>query len=109
MPRRMIERGVVLPLPVPGVDLPWPSDLLLLVAQHLFPLCEPARRPRHGEQHREEIRRERHRTVDESRVEVDVRVQLARDEVVIRQRDALELQCDLQIPCLLYTSDAADE
>src|SRR5688572_11988588 len=63
-----------------GVQLPGPGDLLVLLEQ-LHPVREPTGRARDGEQHGEHLDREPHRLVDEARVEVDVRVELARDEV----------------------------
>src|SRR5262249_56516845 len=89
------------------VDLPWPGDLLLRVEQHLFPLCDPARGPRNREQHREHLDRKAHRLVDQARVEVDVRVELAGDEVVVLQRDALELESDFEKRVL--AGDGEDE
>src|SRR5262245_26372869 len=67
-----------------GVELAGPGDPLVLLEQ-LHPVRQPARRARDGEEHREHLHREAHRLVDEPRVEVDVRVELARDEVVVGQ------------------------
>src|SRR3954469_3464476 len=64
------------PLLRPDVYLPRARDLLLLVEQHLLPLRQPARHAADREQDGEEIRRERHRAVDQPGVEIDVRVQL---------------------------------
>jgi hypothetical protein len=41
------------------------------------------------------VQREAHRLVDEARVEVDVRVELALDEVLVLERDLLELDGDV--------------
>ena len=51
---------------------------------------DPAREPAEREQHGEHPGREADRPVDETGVEVDVRVQLALDEVVVGQRRLLE-------------------
>jgi len=40
---------------------------------------------RNGEENREEVRREPHSSVDESRPEVDVRIESSRDKVVCRR------------------------
>src|SRR5690348_10151359 len=64
----------------PDVDLPRPCDLLLVVVEHFLPLGEPPRGARNGEQHGEEVRREGHRSIDQARIEVDVRIELAGDE-----------------------------
>ena len=85
-----------LELPVAGVDLLGPGDLLLLVVHQLAPLRQPAGRARDREQHREHLRRELQRLVDEAGVEVDVRVELALDEVLVLERDLLQLLGDLQ-------------
>src|SRR3954464_11326200 len=77
------------------VDLARPRDLLLLVLDHLQPLGDPAARSRDREQHGEHADRHLQRLVDEPGVEVDVRVELAVDEVVVLERDLLELQRDV--------------
>jgi hypothetical protein len=48
-------------------------------------------------EHGEVRRRERHRAVDQPRVEVHVRVELAADEVVVVERRLLELERDLEV------------
>ena len=58
------------------VELAGPGDLLVLLEQ-LHPVGQPPGGARDGEQHREHLHREAHRLVDEPRVEVDVRVELA--------------------------------
>src|SRR5206468_939811 len=90
----LIERHVR-PLVVADVELLRARDLLLLVEQHLGPLRHPARRARDGEQDREHGDREPHRLVDDARVEVDVGIEPARHEVVVLQRDALEVDRDV--------------
>jgi hypothetical protein len=40
--------------------------------------------------------REAHRLVDDARIEIDVRVELALDEIVVVERDLLELHRDFQ-------------
>jgi hypothetical protein len=73
------------------VELARPHDLLLGVGHHLGPLRHPARRARDGEEHRKHLDREAHGVVDEGRVEVDVREEVARGEPVVVQHDLLEL------------------
>src|SRR3954468_16767739 len=60
----------IFPIRRPDVDLSRSRDLLLRIRQHLFPLRDPAGRPRYGEQHREDRHREPHRLVDQPRIEV---------------------------------------
>src|SRR5438552_3332672 len=81
---------------VTRVDLTRARDLLLLIFDHLVPLREPTRNARDREEHGEHVGGEAHRFVDEARVEVDVRVELARDEVVLGERDAFELERDVE-------------
>ena len=64
--------------------------------EQLLEVREPARRARNREQHGEHLDGEAHRLVDQARVEVDVRVEAARDEVVVGQGDLLELQRDVE-------------
>src|SRR5262252_5341014 len=84
------------PLALAEVDLGRPPDLLLGILEHLLPLGEPARRARNREEHREGRGRDPERLVDQAGVEVDVRVELALDEVLILERDPLELERDVE-------------
>src|SRR5206468_11068412 len=62
-----------------------------------LPLRDPAGQPAECEQHGEVVGGIAHRLVDEPGIEVDVRIELPRDEVVVLERDLLELECDLQL------------
>src|SRR5690606_11499519 len=86
----------VWPLVLPDVDLSRSHDLLVLILQHLLPLREPACSARDCEEHREHVDREAHRLVDDARIEIDVRVEPARDEVVGLEGDAFELRCEVE-------------
>src|SRR5665647_1410153 len=88
--RHELERAVA------GVDLLGPGDLLLLVLHELQPLREPARRTADGEEHGEHLGREREGLIDQAGVEVDVRVEIAGHEVVVLERDLLQLLGDLE-------------
>src|SRR5690349_7098944 len=90
----LVERDVV-PRALARVDLARAGDLLLLVLHELEPLGDPAGRAPDREHDREHRDRQPQRLVDEARVEVHVRVELARDEVVVLERDALELGRDV--------------
>ena len=79
-----------------GVDLAGPADLRGRVLDHLFPVRDPAGQAADGEHDREHVRGDAHRPVDDAAVEVDVRVQLALDEVRIRERRLLEAVGDVQ-------------
>src|SRR5690606_10954959 len=80
-----------------NVDLPRTCNLLLLVQQHLLPLRQPAGSTRNREQHGEEVRGERHGAINQPRVKVHVRIQLAFLEVIVRQRNPLQLERNLQV------------
>src|SRR5262247_3579387 len=79
-----VERHVVPPGRA-GVNLPRPTDAVLWILHHLFPLADPAHRARHREQCGEHAGREAHRLQDDAGIEIDVRVQLAVDEVAVVQ------------------------
>src|SRR5665647_3341525 len=72
------------------------TDLEVGVLDHLAPLGDPARQPAQGEQHGEHPGREAHRLVDQAAVKVDVRVQLALDEVPVRERYLLQFEGDVE-------------
>src|SRR5216684_752461 len=79
-----------------GVDLARAGDLLVWVLDHFLPLRQPAGNARDGKEHREHVHRELHGLIDQAGVEVDVRVELALDEVLVLEGDALELQGDVE-------------
>src|SRR5687767_5762914 len=64
---------------VSDVDLARTRDLLIGIAEHFLPLRQPAGHARNREQHREDAGREAHGLIDQTGVEVDVRVELALD------------------------------
>ena len=64
--------------------------------QHFIPMGEPAGDSWDPEQHGEHLQREAHRLVDQPRIEVDIGVEPAADEVFIRQRYFLKLQRDIK-------------
>src|SRR4051812_16475821 len=74
------------------VDLARAADLGGGALDHLFPVRDPTGEPADREQHGEHLRGEPHGAVDEPGVEVDVRVELPLDEVLVAQRDGLELE-----------------
>src|SRR5688500_19393046 len=65
------------------VDLPRPGDLLLLVLDPLQPLRDPAARARDREQDGEHAAGHAERPVAQPGAEVDVRVELPLDEVLV--------------------------
>src|SRR6266446_4760622 len=79
-------------LPARGaaVELARTADLVFGVCDHLLPLCDPA----HGAREREDAGEHRHRdperALHDTRIEIDVGVELALDEIVVLQRDLLQ-------------------
>src|SRR5438105_5242651 len=73
------------------VELARPADLVLGVADHFIELGDPADRAREREDRREQAHRNADRALHDARIEVDVRVQLAGHEVLVFERDLLEL------------------
>src|SRR3954453_17498635 len=71
------------------VDLARAADLGRGALDHLLPVRQPARQAPDGEEDREHLGGEAHRPIDETGVEVDVRVELALDEVLVVERDLL--------------------
>src|SRR5262245_13409922 len=79
----------VRPLAMTGVDLARPTDARVGVLAHLEPVRDPAGQAPEREHHREHVHGDADRLVDHARVEVDVRVELALDEVLVLERDLL--------------------
>src|SRR4051794_27744028 len=74
-PLTLLDREVV-QIALARVDLARTDDLLLGVPDHLLPLGDPAAGAPDREHHREHRDGEAQGLVDESRVEIDVRVEL---------------------------------
>src|SRR5262245_40931558 len=77
-------------------ELPWAPDLLVGVADQLVPLRDPAHGAGEREDRREHRDRDAERLVDDARVEIDVGIELALDEVVVLQRYLLQRHCQLE-------------
>ena len=85
------------PLVRADVELPRARDLLsrsFSISSHCA--IQPGQ-PAEREEDREVVGRVAHRLVDQARVEVDVRVELAADEVLVLERDPLQLERDLEL------------
>src|SRR5215218_5138878 len=76
-----------------GIELTRPTDFLIRVFDHFFPLRDPAHRTGHRKQDGEHGGREAHRLERNARIEVDVWIKLLLDEVVIVQCNPLKLHC----------------
>src|SRR5690606_16784510 len=68
-----------------GVELARAADAAVRVRDHFAPVGHPAYRSRNREHHREHRHRNAERAINDAGVEVDVRVQVLLDEVVIAQ------------------------
>src|SRR6185369_6726160 len=86
----LIDRHVIA-LGSAGVELARTADLLVGVGDHLIPLRDPAYRSSEREQRREHVGREADRIEDHAGIEIDVRVELLLDEIIVADCDPLEL------------------
>ena len=79
-----------------SVNLARTVDFALRVVVHFLPVGDPAGQAADGEHHGKHVRRDAHGAVEDARVEVYVRVELARDEVVVLEGGFFELDGDIQ-------------
>src|SRR5258706_5057501 len=79
-----------------AVQLARAPDLVLGIGDHLLPLRDPPDRAREREDAGEHRHRDAERALHDSRVEVDVRVELALDEIGILERDLLQRERQLE-------------
>src|SRR6266436_5222200 len=91
----LVDRGVVA-LRRAGEELARPADLHVGVLDHLGPLRDPADGAGDREQYGEHRGREAHRLQDDPRIEIDIRVQLAADEVIVVERDLFQLHRQIE-------------
>ena len=78
------------------IELARTADALLGILDHFLPLRDPADGARDSKQHGEHRHREAHGPQRDTRIEVDVRIKFLLDEVVVLQRDALQLHGNFQ-------------
>jgi hypothetical protein len=79
----------VRPLACPGIELARPADALYRVLDHLRPLRDSSRSAGDGKERGEHLNREAERLERYPRIEVDIRIELLLDEIVVTQRDPL--------------------
>src|SRR5687767_15516594 len=96
MTRSPLVEGLHIPLGGSLVQLPRPPDLVLRVGDHLLPLRDPADGAREREDAGEHRHRDAERALHDPRIEVDIRIQLARDEVFVFQRHLLQRDGELE-------------
>src|SRR6185312_4401598 len=77
-------------------DLTGAADPKVRIAAHFEPMRDPTRHATDGEHDGEHVLGDAECLVDDAGVEVDVRVELAAHEVVVLERDLLELHADLE-------------
>lgn len=77
------------------VDLTRPHNLIVGVHNELVPVSHPARHPGQSKQDCKELGWEAHCLIDDTGVEVNVRVELTCDEVLICESNSLKLCCNL--------------
>src|SRR5271163_415489 len=75
-----------------GIELARTADLLARILDHFLPLGDPADGASDRKQRREHGGREAHRLERDAGIEIDVGVELLLDEIVVVERDALELE-----------------
>src|SRR5688500_6837468 len=78
------------------IELARPTDLHRRVCNHFLPVRDPTDGARDREHHCEHRMRDTDRAVDDARIEIDVRIQLALDEVFVLERNLFELERELE-------------
>src|SRR6267378_7879175 len=91
----LVDRNVMARV-MPQIDLARAGNFLLGIQEHLFPLRDPAGSAGNGEEDGKHGHRETHRLINEAGVEVHVGVELALDEVIVLEGDALALESDFE-------------
>src|ERR1700728_3344413 len=91
----LVDRLIV-PLSGAGIELARAADPHVRIGNHLLPMRDPAGSARDGEQHGEHGARYPQGAIDDARIEVDVGIELARHEILVLERDLLELQGELE-------------
>jgi hypothetical protein len=72
-----------------SIQLAGATDLLLRILDHLLPLGNPANGAREREQNREHVGWEAHRFQRYTGIEVDVRIELLLNEIIVVERNTL--------------------
>src|SRR6202030_3853016 len=90
----VVERNVSAQI-VSEIDLARAGNFLLRIQQHLFPLRDPARSARNSKKDWEHRHGEAHRLINETRVEIHIGIEPARNEVFVLERDAFAFERNL--------------
>src|ERR1700722_16636033 len=95
-PGSALAHRLILAQCLASIQLAGAADLLLRILDHLLPLGDPANGAREREQNREHVGWEAHRFQRYAGIEVDVRIELLLDEIIVVERNALELNRDVK-------------
>ena len=87
--------GDVVAARISVVDLAWSDDPVLGVLGELVPVGQPPTKPWQGKEHSKELTRNLERLIDQTRIEINVRVELTSREVRILQSNSLQLYCHI--------------
>ena len=79
-----------------GIELAWAGEPGFRIGHHLVPMGNPADRAGDGENRREHRRRQPQGAEDDAGIEIDVGIELALDEVIVGEDDALQLHRQLE-------------
>src|SRR6266403_2272633 len=94
--RSALFYGLIISLRGAGVKLPRTADLHVRIRYHFLPMRDPPGSARDREHDGEHRTGNAQRAVDDARIEVDVRVQLARYEVFVLECNFLELERQIE-------------
>lgn len=89
----LLQRYIV-PRTISDIVLSWSNDLVLWIVQKLVPVSKPSCDSGNHEQDGEHISWETHGLVDDSTIEVDIRVEFSFDKVRIAQCNSFEFDSD---------------
>src|SRR5438105_14350546 len=78
------------------IELPRPADLVFGIGDHFLPLRDPADGAREREDAGEHRHRDAERALHDAGIEIHIRVQFPADKIVVLERDALELERQLE-------------
>src|ERR1700722_20360682 len=95
-PGSALAHRLILAQRLASIQLTGATDLLLRILDHLLPLSNPANGAREREQNREHVGWEAHRFQRYAGIEVDVRIELLLDEIIVVKRNTLELNRDVK-------------
>lgn len=84
-----------LPSGVPNVVLTRSVDVVFWILKELNPVSDPSCNPGDSKEHRVHVSWEAHSSVNQPTVEINIRIKLATNKVLIRKSNLFEFQCNL--------------